>query len=226
VALVTDGRFSGATHGIRARTLPLRSHARTPAHTRTCPPARPRPPARTPARTHASVGPSSAMVGHVSPEAAAGACSPLALVKTGDVITIDVAAGRAHVTLRVAVYCRTSSAVRSAQVLRFMLHAACGLVSGGGGGGGLICVAAGTLDMQVDEAELAVRRWPARGTCAQPSLGADVGESRRRCGRVLAEMCPGGAHGLPFSHSDKSSRCRGGGRRTRRRCSRSHKRVS
>jgi dihydroxy-acid dehydratase len=48
VALVTDGRFSGATHGF--------------------------------------------MVGHVSPEAAAG--GPIAIVRTGDVITIDEAERR------------------------------------------------------------------------------------------------------------------------------------
>ena len=47
VALVTDGRFSGATHGL--------------------------------------------MVGHVSPEAARG--GPLAAVRDGDTITIDVDAG-------------------------------------------------------------------------------------------------------------------------------------
>jgi dihydroxy-acid dehydratase len=51
VALVTDGRFSGATHGF--------------------------------------------MVGHVSPEAAAG--GPIALVEEGDVITLDVAARRLDV---------------------------------------------------------------------------------------------------------------------------------
>jgi dihydroxy-acid dehydratase len=48
VALVTDGRFSGATHGL--------------------------------------------MVGHVSPEAAAG--GPIALLKDGDRVTLDVASRR------------------------------------------------------------------------------------------------------------------------------------
>ena len=47
-ALITDGRFSGATHG--------------------------------------------AAIGHVSPEAAAG--GPIALVREGDVISIDIDAGR------------------------------------------------------------------------------------------------------------------------------------
>ncbi len=51
VALVTDGRFSGATHGF--------------------------------------------MVGHVSPEAAAG--GPIALVEEGDLITLDVKARRLDV---------------------------------------------------------------------------------------------------------------------------------
>jgi dihydroxy-acid dehydratase len=51
VALVTDGRFSGATHGL--------------------------------------------MVGHVSPEAAAG--GPLALLRDGDPITLDVTARRLDV---------------------------------------------------------------------------------------------------------------------------------
>ena len=53
VALVTDGRFSGATRGL--------------------------------------------MVGHVAPEAARG--GPLAAVRDGDVITIDVDAGMLHVDL-------------------------------------------------------------------------------------------------------------------------------
>ncbi len=53
VALVTDGRFSGATRGL--------------------------------------------MVGHIAPEAARG--GPLAAVRDGDVITIDVAAGTLHVDL-------------------------------------------------------------------------------------------------------------------------------
>jgi dihydroxy-acid dehydratase len=53
VALVTDGRFSGATRGL--------------------------------------------MVGHVAPEAARG--GPLAAVADGDVITIDVDAGRLEVAL-------------------------------------------------------------------------------------------------------------------------------
>ncbi len=51
VALVTDGRFSGATHGL--------------------------------------------MVGHVAPEAAAG--GPLAVLRDGDIVTIDVAARRLDV---------------------------------------------------------------------------------------------------------------------------------
>jgi dihydroxy-acid dehydratase len=53
VALVTDGRFSGATRGL--------------------------------------------MVGHVSPEAARG--GPIAAVQDGDLVTIDVAAGRLDVDL-------------------------------------------------------------------------------------------------------------------------------
>ena len=145
--LLQHRRGAWQGRGARHRWAVLRRHARhqsadpaialtrTPARTHTHMPARARPHAHPHARMLPS-GRSSALVGHVSPEAAAGACSPLALVKTGDVITIDVAAGRAHVTLRFAVECRTSSAVRSAQILRFMLHAACGLVSGGGGGGG------------------------------------------------------------------------------------------
>ena len=56
VALVTDGRFSGATRGL--------------------------------------------MVGHVSPEAARG--GPLAAVRDGDVITIDVDAGTLDVALGAA----------------------------------------------------------------------------------------------------------------------------
>lgn len=48
VALITDGRFSGATHGI--------------------------------------------MVGHVTPEAAAG--GPIALIEDGDIIRIDVKSGQ------------------------------------------------------------------------------------------------------------------------------------
>lgn len=55
VALVTDGRFSGATHGI--------------------------------------------MVGHVSPEAASGPSSPLALIADGDVVTIDVTHRRLDVAI-------------------------------------------------------------------------------------------------------------------------------
>ena len=51
VALVTDGRFSGATHGL--------------------------------------------MVGHVAPEAAVG--GPLALLRDGDVVTLDVASRRLDV---------------------------------------------------------------------------------------------------------------------------------
>jgi dihydroxy-acid dehydratase len=53
VALVTDGRFSGATHGF--------------------------------------------MVGHVSPEAAAG--GPIAFVKNGDPVTLDVVARRLDVEI-------------------------------------------------------------------------------------------------------------------------------
>jgi dihydroxy-acid dehydratase len=53
VALITDGRFSGATHGL--------------------------------------------MVGHISPEAARG--GPLAIVRDGDVIEIDVAARELRVQL-------------------------------------------------------------------------------------------------------------------------------
>src|SRR5919106_3001515 len=53
VALLTDGRFSGATHGL--------------------------------------------MVGHVAPEAAAG--GPIAALRDGDVIAIDVAARRLDVEL-------------------------------------------------------------------------------------------------------------------------------
>jgi dihydroxy-acid dehydratase len=53
VALVTDGRFSGATHGF--------------------------------------------MVGHVSPEAAAG--GPIAFVKDGDPVTLDVVARRLDVQI-------------------------------------------------------------------------------------------------------------------------------
>ena len=56
VALVTDGRFSGATHGL--------------------------------------------MVGHVAPEAAAG--GPIAYVRDGDRITIDVAARRLDVAMVIA----------------------------------------------------------------------------------------------------------------------------
>jgi dihydroxy-acid dehydratase len=51
IALITDGRFSGATHGL--------------------------------------------MVGHVAPEAAAG--GPIALVRDGDTITLDVKARRLDV---------------------------------------------------------------------------------------------------------------------------------
>jgi dihydroxy-acid dehydratase len=53
VALVTDGRFSGGTHG--------------------------------------------ACIGHVSPEAAAG--GPIALVKDGDIISLDVTARKLEVEL-------------------------------------------------------------------------------------------------------------------------------
>ena len=56
VALVTDGRFSGATHGL--------------------------------------------MVGHVAPEAAAG--GPIAYVRDGDLITIDVPARRLDVAMAIA----------------------------------------------------------------------------------------------------------------------------
>ena len=51
IALITDGRFSGATHGL--------------------------------------------MVGHVAPEAAAG--GPIALLRDGDIITLDVNARRLDV---------------------------------------------------------------------------------------------------------------------------------
>ena len=54
VALITDGRFSGATHGI--------------------------------------------MVGHISPEAAEG--GPIALIKDGDIVSIDIKNRRLDVQLK------------------------------------------------------------------------------------------------------------------------------
>ncbi len=80
VALLTDGRFSGATHGF--------------------------------------------MAGHVAPEAARG--GPIAAVRTGDTITIDVDTRRLDVALeddeiarRVATYCAPDNGVRDGVLAKY-----------------------------------------------------------------------------------------------------------
>ena len=70
VALVTDGRFSGATHGF--------------------------------------------MIGHVAPEAAAS--GPIAALRNGDVVTIDVTKQRIDVELSGAVMKRRLKAARRPKV--------------------------------------------------------------------------------------------------------------
>ena len=64
VALVTDGRFSGASHGIT-------NHKRSQSHR----------------QSSTSIFTAGIMIGHVTPEAQVG--GPIAVVRDGDLICID-----------------------------------------------------------------------------------------------------------------------------------------